>query len=348
MNQIVSDYLSKLEFGEVHPVRNGTCNPAADQGTIISNGVKVFNNMAVIPLFTPINGSPNYLTLKEALEKRILTITEVSQGGSVPELKVVNKAEIPVLLLDGEELAGAKQNRVLNTTILLKENSETVIPVSCTEQGRWAYASREFSESGHVMARTMRSKKASSVSRSLRESRVYNADQGAVWEGIANFSMAADVHSPTGAMREVFESRENDLRGYLDAFQYVPHQRGIFVMVNGIAVGFDILSLSSAYEVMHPKLVKSYALDALLQKKENADGASIDKTKSFLKEATQCEEKRYESIGHGWDHRFEGKTIVGSSLVYQEKVIHMAFFKIDEEERVGTISSSSRRRRFRI
>jgi len=326
MNQIVSDYLSKLEFGEP----------------------KVFNNMAVIPLFTPINGSPNYLTLKEALEKRFLTITEVSQGGSVPELKVLNKAEIPVLLLDGEELAGAKQNRVLNTTTLLKENSETIIPVSCTEQGRWAYASREFSASGHVMARTMRSKKASSVSRSLRESRTYRGDQGAVWEGIANFSVAADVHSPTSAMREVFESRENDLNGYLDAFQYVPHQRGIFVMVNGMTVGFDILSLSSAYEVMHPKLVKSYALDALLQKKENADGASIDKTKSFLKEATQCEEKRYESIGHGWDHRFEGKTIVGSSLVYQEKVIHMAFFKIDEEERVGTISSSSRRRRFRI
>jgi len=326
MNQIVSDYLSKLEFGEP----------------------KIFNNMAVIPLFTSVNGSPNYLTLKEALEKRLLTITEVSQSGSVPELKVVNKAEIPVLLLDGEELAGAKQNRVLNTTILLKENSETIIPVSCTEQGRWAYASREFSESGHVMARTMRSQKASSVSRSLRESRRFSGDQGAVWEGIANFSVAADVHSPTGAMREVFESRENDLRGYLDAFQYVPYQRGIFVMVNGIAVGFDILSLSSAYEIIHPKLVKSYAMDALLQKNRKGEEPPVDKAKAFIGEAIQCEEKKYESIGHGWDHRFEGKTIVGSSLVYQEKVIHMAFFSIDEAERVGTISSPSRRRRFRL
>ena len=40
-----------------------------------------------------------------------------SHGGSVPELKVINKAEIPILLLDGEELVGAKQNRVLNTTM---------------------------------------------------------------------------------------------------------------------------------------------------------------------------------------------------------------------------------------
>ena len=106
MDPIISNYLSKLEFGDL----------------------KVLNNMGVIPLFAAADDSPRYLVLKEALEKRILKITEVSQSGSVPELKVVNKAEIPVLLLDGEELSGAKQNRVLNTTILIKEASETIIP----------------------------------------------------------------------------------------------------------------------------------------------------------------------------------------------------------------------------
>lgn len=225
MESIISGYLSKLEFGEL----------------------QVFNNMAVIPLFTSINGSPKYLTLKEALEKNLLTITEVSQSGSVPELKVLNKVEIPVLLLDGEELAGAKQNRVLKTTILLKENSETIIPVSCTEQGRWAYASRDFVDSGNIMNRSVRSKKVSSVNRSLEESQVYRADQRAVWEGIEFSAEMANVHSPTGAMKDVFESREDDLRGYLNAFHSVPNQKGIFVMVNGRVAGFDILSLSSAY-----------------------------------------------------------------------------------------------------
>ena len=326
MDQIVSNFLAKLEFGDL----------------------KIFNNMGVIPLFTAVNHGPEYLTMQEALEKRFLSITELSQSGSVPELKVLNRAKIPVLLLDGEELAGAKQNRVLNTSILLKENSETVIPVSCTEQGRWAYASREFALSGNMMHREARVRKAASVSRSLKDCLAYRSNQGEVWDEIACFSRDADVSSPTGAMRDVFESKKDDLKGYLDAFQYLPNQRGIFVMVNGMAVGFDVLSHTHAYELLHQKIVKSYAIDALLRKGKITQIPSVDKTKAFIEGASQCEEKRYESVGYGWDHRFEGKAIVGSSLVYQEKVIHMAFFKVDESERAGAISSSSRRRRFRM
>ena len=63
---------------------------------------------------------------------------EVSRGGSVPELKVVNKSDRMLLILDGEELVGAKQNRIVNTTILIAGNTATVIPVSCVEQGRWS------------------------------------------------------------------------------------------------------------------------------------------------------------------------------------------------------------------
>jgi len=99
MDALVCEYLSSIELGEVQE----------------------FQDMAVVPLFTALEHSTDYITLKEAMEKEHITVTEVDASGYVPELKVINQAEIPVLLLDGEELVGAKQNRILNTSILLKE-----------------------------------------------------------------------------------------------------------------------------------------------------------------------------------------------------------------------------------
>ena len=48
-----------------------------------------------------------------------MIITEISTGGSVLELKLVNKPPDKVLVVDGEELMGAKQNRIVNVSFLI-------------------------------------------------------------------------------------------------------------------------------------------------------------------------------------------------------------------------------------
>jgi hypothetical protein len=96
------------------------------------------DGVTCVPLLH-VNGTGlSYVTLSEALTLGTLTVSEVSTQASVPDLLAVNKGDLPVLILDGEELAGAKQNRTLNTSVLLSAHSETIIPVSCTEQGRWS------------------------------------------------------------------------------------------------------------------------------------------------------------------------------------------------------------------
>ena len=81
----------------------------------------------------------------------------------MPQLRVVNHSETPVLIVDGEELVGAKQNRAVNTTILIAAGAETIIPVSCVEQGRWTYKTREFKSEGRVMSSKIRASKADQV-----------------------------------------------------------------------------------------------------------------------------------------------------------------------------------------
>ena len=305
-------------------------------------------NLQIYPLFFSGNHSPEYLTLKEALEKNLLTVIEVDKQGSVPELKVKNTADSQVLLLDGEELTGAKQNRVLNTTILLKKKSETVIPVSCTEQGRWAYSSASFMDSDVVASPRVRSSKVSSVSESLKVGGHFSSDQGELWRNVENVAFMADVESPTDAMKDIYESKEKDLADYLDKFPIKDGQKGLLVLINGKVAGMDYISYEHAFKLLHPKLVKSYALDALLSKKSKDKKVTRKIAQDFLKKTGECKEKKYKSVGHGWDHRYDAKELVGSALIYQDKVIHLAFFSVDASEKIGNISSSSQRRGYRV
>jgi hypothetical protein len=124
-------------------------------------------------------------------------------------------------------------------------------------------------------------------------------------------------------------------------------QKGILVFLDGEAAGFDMVSRDSAYKDLHSKLVKSYAMEAVLLKNGKELKNGMKKAEDFIKQVTTCKGKKYASAGSGWDHRFEGDEIVGSALVYGKNVIHAAFFKMTEEEKAGSMSSLARRKKFR-
>jgi hypothetical protein len=319
-----------------------------------------FENMTVFGLLTSLDGGPEYITLKEALEKGVFKVGEVSEGGSVPELKVENVGDIAVLLLDGEELMGAKQNRVLNTTILVGPKSATKVPVSCVEHGRWSYESRQFAESGNVMHKSMRAVNVQEVNLNLVASKEFRSNQAEIWDKVAELHCDMQVPSKTGAMRDVFEARGAELDGYLKNFKAADGGKGILVFIDGKPAGMDFVSRDKAFGTLFPKLIKSYAMEAMLLRerrkagrgKGHADKAiaqpGANDAREFLKRAAACEEKKYESVGMGWSYRYSGAGIVGSALAVDEKVVHMAFFSVAEAEVSGNMAGTSMRRNFRI
>ena len=123
-----------------------------------------------------------FLLLEDGLEVGTLRVEELNEAGSVPELRVVNEGSLPVLILEGDELVGAKQNRVVNSSVLVAAYSDLTLPVSCVERGRWSYRSRGFSPgagSPHIAIRRLTAR---SVHESLRRGRGHRSDQRAVWE----------------------------------------------------------------------------------------------------------------------------------------------------------------------
>lgn len=306
-----------------------------------------FRNLTVVPLLTPEDQGPPMLTLGEALAAGALTITEVVEGGTVPELRVINRAALPVLLLDGEELAGAKQNRALNTTLLLPATSETIIPVSCTEHGRWNYTSHEFSESGNVLPSKMRTSKHAAVRASLARERSFRSDQGRVWSEVDELREQTGTSSPTGAMQDVYRTRAEDLQAYLNAITCLPRQVGLLVYIDGRTIGYDAFAQSAVYERLQPKLIKSYALDALVTRGQPGPSPSMERAERFLAETVRSKGTLYPSVGCGEDHRLLGQRVVGSVLVVEEIVVHAACFRTTGTTETGSIPSARSRRGFR-
>ena len=304
--------------------------------------------MAVLPVFPEPPGDLQYLTLSQAQSRQLLTITEVSEAGSVPNLKAVNKGDVPVLLLDGEELAGAKQNRVLNASILLREKSETIIPVTCTEQGRWNYLSPEFHDSGEFLAKKLHAASSREVAESLAVAGIYHADQSRSWARTIGLMEDTATSSPTAAMRDVYRQRRPDLDEYLKAFICLPGQRGLLVFIAGEILGFDTISQASAYRELHGKFIRSYAMEAIRSRESVTEAPTVERARAFLAEAGDSEEKSYDSVGYGRDHRFTGTNLVGSALIHKEEPIHVGFFRIGAEDQSLGLSRASQRRRYRL
>ena len=286
-----------------------------------------YMNMTVAPLVgTADERGPEYLTMTEALAGDFLEVTEVDHGGSVPYLRVRNLSGEKVLLVDGEELIGAKQNRVLNTTVLGEGQTEGVVPVSCSERGRWSYKSSKFGDSNLIMAKKARSSKSKSVSHSLKMHNAYLSDQGAVWNDIDDYHECYGSHSPTSAMKAVYEQREGELGGYREAFPPVEGQRGLIVFINGVFSGCELLSRGRAYVQVHRKIVESYAMDAFLERKASSELPSTEKAESLLAEISSWDTERFKSVGVGDALRLRRRDSHGNALLVDDSIVHAAAF----------------------
>src|SRR5437762_1929996 len=97
-------------------------------GSVVTSGA-----LSVIPVYcSEAADATGYRTLSEAIALGEVLVNERSQA-SVGELRVVNNGALPVLILDGEEVVGGLQNRVVNTTLLIPAKTIFDLPVSCIE-----------------------------------------------------------------------------------------------------------------------------------------------------------------------------------------------------------------------
>jgi hypothetical protein len=267
-----------------------------------------------------------YLLLDEALATHQFRITEISESGAVPRLLAINESSSYVFLLDGEELVGAKQNRVLNLSVMLAPNSKTEIPVSCVEAGRWRNESHAFRTADRVQFAHGRAQKMEQVSHSLHLKGEAVSDQTAVWDEIAAKSARMRVTSPTGAMAALFESRRDHLQDYIDAMPTSEGQVGAVYAITGTIVGMEVFDSDATFKKLAGKLVASYALDAM-EFDHPGDPTDDTTVRTFLDSLRTARSGRSATVGVGETVRLSADDLVGAALEVGGRCVHVSAFR---------------------
>lgn len=232
--------------------------PEVRVGTPLGHG-----RLTVFPLFAPTPNPVSYRLADDALADGTTTVEEVTEGGSVPQLSVVNTGEALVLFLEGQELRGAKQNRVLNTSVLVPARQKTVLPVSCVEQGRWRYTSRHFAPSGSHASSKLRRVLKSSANQSSYAGHGHGSDQGAVWAEVSRQMGSLGAASETGAMADTYSAHGGVLRDHLTKLAYPEGAVGLAVAVGDKLVMVDLFDAPETCRKVWPRLLTGAVLDAV-------------------------------------------------------------------------------------
>ena len=245
-----------------------------------------------------------------------------------------NGAAKPVLILDGEELVGAKQNRIVNLTILVAAQQTLHIPVSCRGGTMGAPLARVRRRRAGALRHGPGAEAGAGVVRHALPPERREANQGYVWQDIDEKSRRMKVGSATHAAAAMFQRSRSKLDAFLEDLEAVPRQAGALFTINGIVAGLDVFDSPATWRKSMRKLVQSFGLDALDHTEARGHvGASeggSDATPqpeaflSALKQAAPGALPR--EIGVGEDVRIAGDSIVGGGLVVDGKVVHLVAF----------------------
>ncbi len=295
-----------------------------------------YHNLTVFPLFQANGHDRGYLLLDAALRDGLAQVTEVSDSGHVPELRLVNRAPQPILIPEGEIVVGGKQNRTINITILVPAGAEFTLPVSCVEHGRWHRLSDRF-EAGFHAPPSLRANKIRSVRESRERGGSYESDQGRVWEDVDCCLSAARATSETASLTDGYAQAAGRLAEYREHLPLPPDATGILVFHGEEVIGLDLFDHAQTMASLWPRLSEAYFLahaggDA-------ASPADAGLARAFLDRLAGGPVPANETPGLGQAFDIAGENVVGSALWYDGHACHVAAFADTAEQNTSSLCS---------
>ncbi|MCD6363759.1 MAG: hypothetical protein J7M13_07185 [Synergistetes bacterium] len=279
-------------------------------------------NLVVYPIKVPDSLEEN---LPIALEEGRFSIKELDPP-RVDTVIFENFSNTPIFLLDGEELLGAYQNRVSNTSVWLEPGRSYRLPVSCVEEGRWR-GGNSFIPGGTMLNPSLRSLLCSGVNRSLQENKGYRSDQRSLWNSIRDALSSLRISSRTSSFHDAYDNLKDEIERYASEAEGLKEKFSGFIIETPALIAIDLFGSSKILSRMLRKLIKSYLMEGLLTR--GSSSVSLKRVRRFISSLTFSRVRSYPSIGCGVELRFgDGVKLLGKVLLLEDKLVHLSLFKV--------------------
>ncbi|HRI85170.1 MAG TPA: hypothetical protein PK536_06955 [Ignavibacteria bacterium] len=269
----------------------------------------------------------SYISLNAALRDKYVEISETNVNGEVNKIRLINKSEFYVFISDGDILTGAKQNRVINTSALIAPDSETDIPVSCVEAGRWKFKTREFTGTDFYFPTNMRRNKSKDILYNLRTDGRHSANQSRVWNEVNEYEEILKMKSSTSDLSELLSRKRGEIDETMNHFRVKKGSNGMAVFFGKKIFCIEIFNSTEIFEECFPKLLGSVGVDFLTI--QNSDVLPSEEeikelTTMYLNKLSETSSETFKGIGVGKERRFNTRLMTGAELFYVDLKIHVS------------------------
>ena len=294
----------------------------------ISEPLKV-GNLAIFGVSSPSIGTEQYLCLPEALDKNLVEIREVSEEGLVNELSLHNHSPKGLLCVEGEMLSGCKQQRVLNTSVLVSPFTKITIPVSCVEAGRWSWKSNRFSSTEEMYFAKGRANMRDSVFYHSRNYGSKYSNQNKVWEDVDEKLNKMDAFSDTSSVNQAYFSKKERINKIVKLFQIEKSDIGIIYGIGNKIIGGDFFYNNHVFNVYFPKIIRSICLDAF-EKNTLRSNLSKKDAQMLLNLVHQADFEKHKAVSAGEEFRTNDHILIATGLFNKKVSCHFSAFIKDE------------------
>ena len=281
------------------------------------------NNITAFFLSSIEKNNNKYLSFSEAIAKNQVQISEVNKEGLLTKLSVSNKSSDNIIILNGELIIGTqiRQDRIVDSTVLIPGYATVLINTFCGEQYRWSpRLSNKISTSESLYFSSGRANNAADINTKLSK-------QCRIWSEISEKISDFNVKSFTNSVDQIYKKKKVNVEEIVNFFKIPTEAVGVALGINNQLVNIDIFSNNCMLQIYLPKIIRSIALDSFkkISKKSYLKKKEVHR---FLRQIHQANKQKRKVVEGtlGEELQFNSESVAGSILYHKEQTVHFSAF----------------------